>query len=103
MKTLKANMKKPYPEPPPSHIKKERAKARKLRASPWWQGRLKEGLCYFCAKAFPPPQLTMEHLIPLARGGLSIKNNLVAACKACNSKKKTETIVESRLKRLNDQ
>jgi 5-methylcytosine-specific restriction endonuclease McrA len=30
----------------------------------------------------------MDHLVPLSRGGRSIKGNLVPACKACNAKKK---------------
>ncbi len=32
--------------------------------------------------------LTMDHLIPLSRGGKSKKGNLVPACKECNNKKK---------------
>jgi 5-methylcytosine-specific restriction endonuclease McrA len=32
--------------------------------------------------------LTMDHVVPLIRGGRSIKNNLVPACKECNNKKK---------------
>ena len=30
----------------------------------------------------------MDHLIPIVRGGRSVKENLVPACKDCNSKKK---------------
>jgi 5-methylcytosine-specific restriction endonuclease McrA len=30
----------------------------------------------------------MDHLVPLARGGRSTKNNLVPSCKDCNNKKK---------------
>jgi 5-methylcytosine-specific restriction endonuclease McrA len=30
----------------------------------------------------------MDHVVPIARGGLSTKGNLVTACKACNTKKK---------------
>jgi len=30
----------------------------------------------------------MDHVIPLARGGRSVKENLVASCKDCNNKKK---------------
>ena len=30
----------------------------------------------------------MDHVIPLARGGRSVKENLVACCKDCNNKKK---------------
>jgi 5-methylcytosine-specific restriction endonuclease McrA len=33
-------------------------------------------------------KLTMDHLVPLSRGGKSKKGNLVPACKECNSKKK---------------
>ncbi len=30
----------------------------------------------------------MDHLVPLGRGGKSVKGNLVPACKDCNNKKK---------------
>jgi len=30
----------------------------------------------------------MDHLIPLTRGGRSVKANLVTACKQCNNRKK---------------
>lgn len=30
----------------------------------------------------------MDHIVPIIRGGRSTKGNVVAACKACNTKKK---------------
>ncbi len=33
--------------------------------------------------------LTMDHLVPLARGGRSTKDNLVPCCKDCNNLKKS--------------
>jgi 5-methylcytosine-specific restriction protein A len=30
----------------------------------------------------------MDHLIPLIRGGKSVKSNIVPACKDCNHKKR---------------
>ena len=36
----------------------------------------------------------MDHLIPLARGGRSTKDNLVPSCKDCNNKKKSMLPVE---------
>ena len=83
---------------PPTHLKKEREKARKLRHTTWWKNKLARGVCYLCHQKFEKTQLTMEHLIPLARGGYSIKNNIEVACKKCNSKKQHQTIVETRLK-----
>lgn len=71
-----------------SHAKLERAKARELRHSRWWHNKLQQGLCHYCGQKFKPEELTMDHVIPLARGGMSTKNNLVTACKACNNKKK---------------
>ncbi|MDE0151517.1 MAG: HNH endonuclease [Bdellovibrionales bacterium] len=82
------------------HIKKERAKAKKLRSTSWWQNKLKKEPCYFCKKRFPKEKLTMDHLIPLVKGGFSIKNNLVVSCKDCNSSKKYHTIIEQRLNAL---
>jgi 5-methylcytosine-specific restriction protein A len=72
---------------PSNHIKKERDKARELRQSQWWKRKLTEGRCYHCGGTFSPQLLTMDHLIPVVRGGHSDKNNLVTSCKDCNSKK----------------
>jgi 5-methylcytosine-specific restriction endonuclease McrA len=82
--------------PPPSFIsevseddiRRERAKARELRRSPWWKRRIASGRCHYCGKSVPPGQLTMDHLVPLIRGGRSTKGNLVPACKECNTNKK---------------
>ena len=70
-------------------VRREKAKARELRKSRWWQGKISKGQCYYCALQTPPAKLTMDHVVPLTRGGLSTKNNLVACCKECNTKKKT--------------
>lgn len=67
----------------------ERAKARELRKSRWWQQKTAPGRCYYCAKKVAFRDLSMDHLVPLARGGRSTKNNLVPACKDCNNKKKS--------------
>ncbi|MBF0564866.1 MAG: HNH endonuclease [Nitrospirae bacterium] len=69
-------------------IRKEREKARQLRKTGWWKRRCSIGVCYYCKGRFPPNELTMDHIIPLCRGGSSMKNNIVAACKTCNNKKK---------------
>jgi 5-methylcytosine-specific restriction endonuclease McrA len=76
------------PEASAEEIKKERARARDLRASQWWKRRRSSGVCHFCGRAFRPAELTMEHIVPLIRGGKSTKGNVVPACRECNSKKK---------------
>ncbi|PID77165.1 MAG: HNH endonuclease [Deltaproteobacteria bacterium] len=75
-------------------IKRERAKARELRKSRWWQRKTASGRCYYCGNIFTYQQLTMDHLIPLARGGRSTRDNLVPACKECNNHKKNLLPVE---------
>jgi 5-methylcytosine-specific restriction enzyme A len=69
-------------------IKRERSKARELRKTRWWKERLARGLCYYCRRQFSPQDLTMDHIVPLSRGGKTTKGNIVAVCKECNSKKK---------------
>jgi len=69
-------------------IKRERQKARQLRASQWWQRRLAKGICHYCGRSTPPRELTMDHIVPVARGGRSTKGNVVPACKECNNAKK---------------
>ncbi len=82
------------------HIAKERENARKLKKSEWWKTKLNQGLCHYCQKKFKPAELTMDHVVPVARGGRSNPGNVVAACKPCNQSKKLETPVEQLLKKL---
>lgn len=83
-----------------AEVQKERAKARELRASQWWKNRLAEGICHYCHGHFAPSELTMDHIIPVARGGKSDKHNVVPACLECNRKKKYLTPAEQILAEL---
>ena len=69
------------------HIQKERRKAQEMRKSQWWKNRRASNKCYYCKQSFPAKELTMDHLIPLARGGFTTKSNLVPSCKSCNTQK----------------
>ncbi len=69
-------------------IRQEKDKARKLRKTTWWQRKTGQGRCHYCGHEFKPAELTMDHIVPLTRGGRSVKGNLTPACKDCNSKKK---------------
>ncbi len=83
-----------YTSSSPEHKAKERAKARKLRQSTWWQNQLSKGECYYCLNRFSKQELTMDHKVPVARGGLSSKSNVVVCCKQCNTDKKHLTPAE---------
>jgi 5-methylcytosine-specific restriction endonuclease McrA len=43
--------------------------------------------CQYCTKSFTRTQLTLDHVIPLSRGGRTNWENIVAACGPCNSRK----------------
>lgn len=83
-----------YVSQPPQFIKKQREEARLLKKSNWWNQKLQEGICYYCEKKFNRDQLTMDHKVPIARGGVSSKSNIVACCKDCNSKKQSLNSVD---------
>lgn len=70
------------------HLKREKHKARILRKSQWWKRKVAKGLCFYCGKSVPPKELTMDHVVPVSRGGCSKKGNVVPSCKTCNTKKK---------------
>ena len=70
-------------------LRAERNKARQLRKSNWWRRKTGNGRCHYCGRQVPPKELTMDHVVPLGRGGRSTKGNLVPACKECNTKKRT--------------
>ncbi|MEZ4600636.1 MAG: HNH endonuclease [Syntrophotaleaceae bacterium] len=69
-------------------IRQEREKARELRRSQWWKNRIATGICHYCGEKVDPKELTLDHVVPLVRGGRSTRGNCVPACKECNNRKK---------------
>lgn len=50
--------------------------------------------CYLCGT--DEARLTIEHIVPLARGGLHTAGNVAPACMRCNARKRTRTADEFR-------
>jgi 5-methylcytosine-specific restriction endonuclease McrA len=84
------------------HVGREKKKAKELRNSQWWKQKLASGICHYCGKKFPPEELTMDHIVPLSRGGRSTKGNIVSSCRNCNQEKKYYTPVEFILDKLKE-
>jgi 5-methylcytosine-specific restriction endonuclease McrA len=84
----------------PARLKREREKARKLRKSQWWLTLANRGVCHYCGRKFKPSELTMDHVVPLARGGTSTPGNIVPCCRDCNRAKRLGTPAEELLKKL---
>ena len=82
------------------HIKRERAKARELKNTPYFRALFRAGVCHYCGKKFPESELTLDHLVPVARGGRSTRGNLVVCCRACNQAKKFLTPAEMILRKM---
>jgi 5-methylcytosine-specific restriction endonuclease McrA len=61
-------------------------------------------VCYYCRRVVGHRALTMDHIVPLGRGGRSRRGNVVPACKDCNNRKKALVPVEwqAYLDRLRD-
>ena len=87
----------------PVHVKRERAKAKELRKSTWWKQQCAKGICYYCGGTFNPAELTMDHVLPVVRGGKSTKSNCVPCCKTCNTEKKYMTPAELILRELENE
>ena len=77
------------PEVSDAPLKREKARARELRQSAWWKRRIGPGVCHYCGHQVGARALTMDHVVPLIRGGRSVRANVVPACKDCNSKKQS--------------
>lgn len=58
--------------------------------------------CWYCGVELPrsvsnlTEAATLDHVLPLSRGGTNAESNLVACCRQCNSRKKTRTLSEYR-------
>ncbi len=43
--------------------------------------------CQYCGKRFSTSELSLDHVVPLSRGGISSWDNVVCACLPCNVRK----------------
>jgi 5-methylcytosine-specific restriction endonuclease McrA len=57
---------------------------------------LRDGFtCQYCQSKLPAGDLTLDHVVPRSRGGLSTWENLVACCFRCNNRKSDRTPQEA--------
>jgi 5-methylcytosine-specific restriction endonuclease McrA len=83
-----------FPSVGEEEIRRERGKAKELRKTQWWKRKCGRGICHYCNGTFPAVKLTMDHIVPIGRGGKSTKGNVVPACKDCNTNKKHRLLME---------
>lgn len=84
----------------PKRVAKQRDLARELKKSAWWKEKINSGVCHYCKKVVGAGALTMDHIVPIARGGESVRNNVVPSCKPCNQSKKLDTPVDALFEQL---
>ena len=51
-----------------------------------------DGLCAHCGKKLNADNMTVEHIIPLYKGGKDDKYNIIALCEKCNKDKNNYTV-----------
>ena len=57
---------------------------------------LRDGFtCQYCRSKLPAGDLTLDHVVPRSRGGMSTWENLVACCFGCNNRKSNRTPLEA--------
>lgn len=54
------------------------------------------GLCRYCAIRLTREQATVDHVVPVSKGGRSTLHNLVLACSPCNLRKGDMTLAQAR-------
>lgn len=60
-----------------------------------------KGRCAICGKFVPYDSFTVDHIIPLAKGGTNAMDNLQAACSVCNLIKQ-DILPEDLMKKLTE-
>lgn len=51
--------------------------------------------CQYCRQKGSPDRLTLDHVVPVSRGGTDTWENVVTACRACNGQKGNRTPEEA--------
>ena len=53
--------------------------------------------CGYCEKRFKESDLTVDHIVPRSKGGISSWTNCITACRKCNSYKADFSIEETKM------
>jgi len=61
-----------------------------------------ENRCQYCGKRFPTSELSLDHVIPRSRGGLSTWTNVVCSCVKCNVRKGGRTPKQAHMKLIRE-
>ena len=54
--------------------------------------------CQYCNTPYTKTSLTLDHVIPLSKGGRTNWENIVAACQRCNTLKGNKTLMKPKVK-----
>ncbi len=58
-----------------------------------------ENTCQYCGRPAPPSQLSVDHVVPISRGGAGNSwENQVIACRRCNGRKGNRLLSEARMR-----
>lgn len=58
--------------------------------------KLTNGHCAYCGRGLKFAEMTVDHVMPLSKGGNSGMTNYLPACRKCNSRKSNFTLEEYR-------
>ncbi len=58
------------------------------------------GICGYCGKPMALAAATLDHIVPQSQGGPTTWENLVLACRRCNTKKADRSLKEAHMKLL---
>jgi len=59
-----------------------------------WLCRFLDYRCQMCGRQFPSKELTVDHIVPIIKGGDNNWENLQPLCKSCNSSKQGDLLVD---------
>lgn len=76
-----------FTAPPACHSSEKAKRSKKTRAAR--KRLIKKGVvkCFWCKTPLTLDNSTLEHIVPIHRGGLDNENNLTLACSKCNEER----------------
>ena len=58
--------------------------------------------CQYCGRKFPTSELSLDHIVPRSRGGVSSWTNIVCCCIKCNVRKGGRTPAEAHMRLIRE-